>query len=229
MNSEWNRLLPGTLPGILIKRRTKHWALIWRVWILQWRFAHHRSCRPPSCNSLVADVSGPLLGRCSQATLHSIPNSHPSRKRWVFTPLPPPSVLKPNHNSQPSPLARSSSSSSSTLLCRSPFSHFPFLHPPPSPRCWSIHSIPGRCENPLPSSPIHPLPPLTVQLAARRNLSHAFGQPNHSSMDCILDVEAKFMGGGGCTSLLLFHVSFCPTLFTLSLLFLPHQKCLRHH
>lgn len=116
---------------------------------------------------------------CSQASLCSGLNSHPSRKRWVFTPLLQPCLTPPFlslcfppswfYSLAPTPSFFHSPSSHRhpSFLCFAALlsSHFP---PPPSLspslRCWSIHSLPGRCEkSPPSSSPIHPQPPLPLQ------------------------------------------------------------------
>lgn len=106
------------------------------------------------------------------------------------------------------------------------FSHFPSL---PllrslslSHRCWSIHSIPGRCET-LPSTPIHPLPPWTMESADMIPLT-----PSIRAKSFIYGFFGGEVGVGRCED----ELSFCssvPALFTPSLLFLPQQKCLQCH
>lgn len=134
----------------------------------------------PSFNSVIVAASLPgffwilTTMLCSQATLHFILNSHPSRKRWVFTPPLQPyltPLFLPLRFPPPAFIASTKTPSLFCLFCLHPYSPslssvvLLFLTYPPShpfslsPRCWSIHSIPGRCDKRPPSSSIHPLPP----------------------------------------------------------------------
>lgn len=183
--------------------------------------------------SLPADVFG-LPELCSQAVLSfSAPlltHTHPGKDESSHLCPPPPPPPFWFYNTATPAFSTGSIFIFILILQLHCFAPLFFLTspPPPShphhppPRCWSIHSIPGRCENPPASSPIHPPPPSAVQLAARHRPPHAFGQPDHPSMDCISDVGDKFTGGW--TPLLFLHVSFCPPLLTPSLLFLPQPQ-----